>query len=135
MKGADTITDTIIVIGAIILLIALAVAIVPNFLNFLKTTALNGSDLVTKELSELVTISAAAPNEIQITYNPSTLKYNLDITKRIVKTDLLRQASMDVGEIQETSLAKIAVDVTGSFGKVNVFDIKKTDSGIFIQAS
>lgn len=124
MKGAsETITDTLTIVGAMILILALVLAIAPVFVNFLTSSSLDSSSFVSKEVAELMTVSAAAPSGIDITYQPSNAKYNIEINDRIVKVDLLNTQNQ---QVQGTSSAKIGVDVSGSFNQVNVFDITKT---------
>jgi hypothetical protein len=139
MKGSEALTDTLMIISGIILIFALILTILPKFLDFLKTAALDSAGLVSKELAELVTVSAAAPFEIQITYNPSNSKYNLDIKDRLVKTELTRETSSVQSAKEnlqtETAFAKIAIDVISSFERVNVFDIRKDQTGTSVQAS
>jgi hypothetical protein len=123
MKGAsETITDTLTIVGAMILILALVIAIAPVFLDFIKSAALDSSSFVSKEVAELITVSAAAPGSIDITYQPSNAKYNVEINSRIVKVSLINTQNQ---QVQDTSSAKIGVDASGSFNQVNVFGIRK----------
>ena len=124
MKGDNTITNTFLIVGSILLILVVVLQIVPIFNEFLSSAALDSSALVSKELAELITVSAAAPNGIYITYNPSNSKYNIDIKDRIVKVDLINKDNM---QVKSTSFAKIAVDLSASFNQVNIFDIRKIE--------
>lgn len=139
MKGAaEIITDTLFIVGTIVIMLALLLEILPNFLNFLQSAALDSSDFVAKETAELITVSAAAPNSIQISYNPSKNLFDFDVNNRIVKISSLinknNNGRSETMSIKQTSLAKIAVDVSASFQNINIFDIEKSLQGILVQA-
>ena len=132
MKGdANPITNILFIVAVLVLFFVLVNQIVPQMLIVFNTAALDSSDFVAKELSELVTISNAAPNQIFITYNPSTSKYNFDVQNRILETGLVKKT----GETQSTALAKIADNVATSFQNVNVFYIRRSASGTSIGAN
>lgn len=128
MKGvSEPTTNTLLIVGGLFILIALVATIFPVFLDILKTAALDSADLVAKELSELVTVSAAATGDMQITYNPSNLKYDVDIKDRILQVDVQRTP-----DSHESSAAKIAVDVEDSIQKVSTFNVIKSGNEISI---
>lgn len=122
MKGDNTITNTFLLIGSILLLLLVVLRIAPIFTQLLSSAALDSSALVSKELAELISVSAAAPNGIYITYNPSNSKYDIVIKDRIVKVDLINK---DNQQVKTTSLSKIAVNAISSFNQINIFDIRK----------
>ena len=131
MKGvSETITDTLLIVASVVLILALTAAILPQFLDFLKTASFDTSQLVSKEFAELITVSAAATDEIEITYNPANVMYNIEIKDRIVQVDHLNQQ-----QIQDSSKAKIAVDAESSFARVNVFTIRKASGSISIPSA
>jgi len=132
MKGTnEVVTDAIFIMGVLLFLILLIQQIVPQMLNLFNQAAVDSSDFVAKEMSELVTVSGAAPYQIDITYSPTGAKYNLNIQNGILQTDLLKSPS----EIQKTSAAKIANDASGSFSDVNIFYISKNTGGTTIGAN
>lgn len=122
MKG-DSEIDTLTLLCATVLVIALVLVIGPAFLDVLKNSALDSSSFVSKEIAELITVSAAAPGSIDITYQPSNAKYNVEIDSRIVKVSLINSQNQ---QVQDTSSAKTGVDASGSFNQVNIFGIKKS---------
>lgn len=135
MKGDNTITNTFLIIGSLLLVLLVVLQIAPIFTQFLTSAALDSPSLVSKEIAELTTISAAAPNGMDIIYNPSKSKYDLDVADRIVKVSIINP---DNQQVKDTFIAKIAVDVVATFKNVNVFNIRNSPNianEITIQAS
>jgi len=131
MKGSsEVVTDAIFIMGVLLFLIFLIQQIAPQLLNLFNTAAVGSADFVAKEMAELITISGAAPYEIEISYNPSSAKYNVNIQKGILQTNLLKSAK----ETEKTSIAKIASNAEGSFSGVNNFYINKKMGGTTVDA-
>ena len=120
MKGTnETFTDAIFMIAVLLFSILIIQEIAPQMLNLFNQAAVGSSDFIAKEMAELVTISSAAPYKIDITYNPSGAKYNLNIQNGILQADILKSTT----EVKKTSVAKIANNAAGSFENVNNFYI------------
>jgi len=134
MKGsAETVQDTFLIIAGIVLIIALIAAILPSFINLFEEAALDSPDLVSRELAEFMTVSNAAPNSIDIVYSPSNLKYNVNISSRMVEVTVFRTMSSDK-IVKETKAAKTTVDFTGYFEQVKSFVISQVNGLMKIQA-
>jgi hypothetical protein len=131
MKGQAAIpVDTlgiIVIAGAMLTLFFITL---PQIIDQLwKETNKISADVVSKELAGYITISAAAPHSIEITYNPSeTTYYNVEINNRLVTVTIAKS-----GEIYEKTkgINSIAVDVPRTIvNKVNSFNIIKYNTGV-----
>lgn len=95
--------------------------IVTNTLNVLGKTS---SDVVCSQLSNLITISGAAPYEIEINYIPSkAVSYNTTIESRVLTVKLNSQATY---LIKLSAFHSFAVNLPDlKYTNVNSFKIEK----------
>lgn len=93
------------------------------FGDLFKSIALSSAEIVARDIAGFISVSAAAPNEIKITYNPSeSNKYNTVIGDRLVQVTL----AIENAKINEKSTAKVAIgDIAEKFDIVNSFEIRK----------
>lgn len=124
MKGQAEITEIIIILA----LAAFTIALIPILLNliqdFFKIFALASPEIVSRDLAGLMTISAAAPNNITLYYKiyAEGISYDFDSHDRKVNVKLLDE---DQKMIKEAS-SIIPIDITSSLENVKEFKIIKT---------
>ena len=92
MKGLMSVADAITLL-TIAALFVLLLAIIPKlFSDFFTQLAMSTSEVVARDLAGLITISAAAPKDITISYFGAMKKinYSVDLSQRVVKVDMIR---------------------------------------------
>jgi hypothetical protein len=128
-KGQAEIMSIIGVVVSALFILVFVVFLLPDMIAdlmaFLSTFS---AEVVSRNVAGLITISAAAPDEITIDYSPSNdFYYDVDINNRVVHVKLLTEKFMMKGE----STIKAGIDSTCSqgppcqFSNVNYFRIEK----------
>ena len=122
----DIITMVCILAAYLVLLIFVLPQVLGMILN---NFSLFSAEVVSRDLSSLISASGIATDRIKITYQPSqSAEYNLDIRERFVKVGLLKPAEKNDGprKVLEEAETKIAIDVSGKFEAVKSFTIEKS---------
>lgn len=124
LKGVETVTT---VIGAV-LIAAITVFffyyMFPLFFGDLfQSIALSSSEIVARDMAGFISVSAVAPNQIQIEYSPSSsTQYNVSIANRVVNVILSAGKTTN----NEIASSKIAVgNLTQQIINENSFEISK----------
>jgi hypothetical protein len=126
----DIITMVCILAAYLVLLIFVLPQVLSMILN---NFSLFSAEVVSRDLSSLISASGIATDRIKITYQPSqSADYNLDIRERFVKVGLLKPAensgasANQARQVSEESETKIAIDASGQFEAVKSFTIEKS---------
>lgn len=116
----DIIGIFILIVGAVIFIALLLPSLISDIYGLL---AQSSAEVVGRDLAGLITISAAAPNEIIIRKAFSTKhSYNVEIDSRLVQVKLLTVEYGMKGE----AITKTAIDnLRHQFDNVNYFKIRK----------
>ncbi len=104
-----------------------------SFQDLAKQIALESAEVVAKDLAGFITISGAAPEEIKITYKPSTkFSYDVEIGGRIVRVSSLLDGDYREGPrifVWEFDplpwKEKTTIDTTANFKNEKNFVIQK----------
>jgi hypothetical protein len=134
MKGSITITDTIGILGVIGIVILFMVQIMPTLLQtmvvfFSKASA----ETVSRQLSNLITVSGAAPYRAEIKYFPAKeALYKISISSRTIEVvPYFKNAYAE----KSSSTQPFAVGLNdGDYDNVNSFLIKKDFIGESVYA-
>jgi len=123
-KGQETVVTVAGTVFVAAIVVFFFFYIFPLFFGDLfKSIALSSAEIVARDIAGFISVSAAAPNEIKITYNPSeSNKYNTVIGDRLVQVTL----AIENAKINEKSTAKVAIgDIDEKFNLVNSFEVRK----------
>jgi hypothetical protein len=125
MKGSITIEDTIGLLAVIIITILFFSQIFPTIFSFIIEQFSEASaENVARQLSNLITISGAAPYKTEINYTPT----NKFVYKASIQTKYLTIVpKFDVSYAEKSSSTQpFAVDLADhEFNDVNSFNVRK----------
>ena len=120
MKGQSEVTETLTIIGIIVILLILVPFILPIIQETITSYALDSPDIISKDLASLISITSASPKNIMIEYNtPAGKEYDIKLENRMLKVS---------NEKKEVS-TPILIDADGYFTNVKDFTIEKKIEG------
>lgn len=137
-NGQAKISDALFsVIGVAIFVYIMFIFISNQFEDLVKEIALESAETVAKDVAGFVTISGAAPEEIKITYNPSTkFSYDVEIKNRIVMIksqldgDYTEGPRIIIWELEPLPWKeKTAIDAIANFKDTKTIVIEKSVEG------
>jgi len=106
---ASALFNVVLTIMFTILTIYLAMQIIPTFAEVVKNAVSSSPEVVNRDLAGLITLSAAAPYKIAITYNPSDATYNIiKVSERFVSVEKVENEKV----VAKATPSKTAVDLT-----------------------
>lgn len=120
MKGQGETTEIFSILGIIVVLIALIPVIVPTIQEAIKMFTLDSPEIVSKDLAGLISISAAAQENILIRYSTiSGNTYDVNVGNKLITM------SRELSSGKQESSSPIPIDAKGSFTSVKDFIIEK----------
>ena len=106
---ASELFNVVLTIALTIGAIFLGMQIIPVFAEVVKNAVSSSPEVVTRDLAGLITLSAAAPYKIAITYNPRDTTYNIiKINERFVSVEKVENEKV----VAKAVPSKTAVDLT-----------------------
>ena len=106
---ASELFNVVLTIALTIGAIFLGMQIIPVFAEVVKNAVSSSPEVVTRDLAGLITLSAAAPYKIAITYNPSDATYNIiKVNERFVSAEKVENEKV----VAKAAPSKTAVDLT-----------------------
>lgn len=134
-KGQQEIITVLGTVAMAAITVFFIIEILPKAItDFQQFVSLASAEVVSRNLAGIISISAAAPNQITINYQPSEdYKYYVRTKNRVVDVKLLTQRFGMSGEIvSETAVDSKCYDgreTTCEFNEVNFFTVRKWSEG------
>lgn len=130
-KGMETVANVLGAVFITAIVVFFFYYVFPLFFgDMFKSIALTSTDVVSRDLAGLVSVSGVAPNQIIIKYNPSSsIQYNVSVQNRVVSVGLPISKSNLASNLGVTGVesAKTAIDnLTVKIDSENNFEISKT---------
>jgi hypothetical protein len=106
MKGSIEIVDMTVMLAVAVMFVLLMTQIPKILKEFFDQLALSTSKVVVHDLTGMISISAAAPQDIVISYNGlfKEIRYNADLGNREMKVQMIKEGEL-VGEISSNQYA------------------------------
>ncbi len=144
LKGAGKLTHALFAVLAVALFTAIMFMVISGtFEDLAKQIAQESSEVVAKDIAAFLTVSGAAPEDITITYKPSTkFSYDVEIKDRFVGikslfdneyTEGARILVWKLGPISWEEKTAVDAKTQGDIKNTKTFVITKTvDNGKYV---
>lgn len=127
MKAMIPVSDTLTFLAISMIFILIMARIPSIFKEFFSVLSLSTSDVVAHDLAGLISMSAAAPDDITIEYHGRVkqINYTVELKDRNITVEMIID-----GEPQERSVVNVFAvsDLQGKFENSKKFEVKKRRS-------